>query len=73
MAHKPTSSNKRKKRAKLLEQLEQRTLMAAPLVITKGGTYTGTWESTNRSTPAVTVNTSEPVTIFPSGPCNSTL
>jgi len=49
---------------KLIEMLEQRTLMAAPLVITRGGTYTGTWESTNRSTPAISVNTTEPVIIL---------
>jgi len=36
---------------------------AAPLTITKGGTYTGNWESTNPSIPAVTIKTSEPVTI----------
>src|SRR6187549_2414429 len=49
---------------KLIEMLEQRTLMAAPLVFTRGGTYTGTWESTNRSTPAISVNTTEPVIIL---------
>ncbi len=36
---------------------------AAPITITKGGTYTGAWESTDADTPAVTVNTSEPVVI----------
>src|SRR5215218_11434459 len=62
MAHTP--EKKIHRRAKLIETLEQRTMLASPIVITKGGTYTGTWESTNRSTPAVTVNTSEPVTIL---------
>jgi IPT/TIG domain/Right handed beta helix region len=36
---------------------------AAPITITKGGTYTGAWESTDADTPAVKVETSEPVVI----------
>ncbi len=36
---------------------------AAPITITKGGTYTGAWESTDADTPAVKVQTSEPVVI----------
>lgn len=36
---------------------------SGPLVITKGGTYTGNWESLDPTVPAVTVKTSEPVTI----------
>jgi hypothetical protein len=34
-----------------------------PLVITRGGTYTGAWQSTNPNTPAVTIATSQPVVI----------
>jgi hypothetical protein len=34
-----------------------------PLTITAGGTYSGCWVSTNSSTPAVTVATTQPVTI----------
>lgn len=34
---------------------------AAPITITKGGTYSGRWESADPSIPAVTVKTSEPV------------
>ena len=34
-----------------------------PLQITQGGTYSGAWQSTDPSTPAVTVSTTEPVTI----------
>src|SRR4051794_27438951 len=45
------------------ESLEARTLCAAPFVITKGGTYTGTWTSTDAKTPAVVIATSAPVTI----------
>ncbi len=37
-----------------------------PIVITKGGTYTGAWRSTDRSTPAVSIRTSEPVYIVDS-------
>ena len=47
-----------------IETLETRTLLAQnPLVITHGGTYSGTWESDDRSVPAVVVKTSEPVII----------
>src|SRR5436309_1844063 len=49
--------------SRLLESLERRQLLASPLVITKGGTYSGTWESTDRKTPAVLIDTSDPVTI----------
>jgi hypothetical protein len=34
-----------------------------PITITQGGTYSGSWESTSPSTPAVTIATSAPVTI----------
>ncbi len=34
-----------------------------PLVITRGGIYTGNWQSSDGHTAAVTVNTQEPVTI----------
>jgi hypothetical protein len=36
---------------------------SATLVITRGGTYSGTWESRDSATPAVIVRTSEPVVI----------
>jgi hypothetical protein len=36
---------------------------SGPLVITKGGTYTGNWQSTDSEIPAVDVRTSEPVII----------
>ncbi|MBR0571549.1 hypothetical protein KB205_13015 [Microvirga sp. STS03] len=35
-----------------------------PIVITKGGTYTGNWESNNADVPAVDIQTSEPVVII---------
>ena len=34
-----------------------------PIVITKGGTYTGNWESQNPGIPVVQINTTEPVII----------
>jgi len=37
---------------------------SGPLVITKGGTYTGNWQSTKAGTPAVSIETSQPVTII---------
>lgn len=40
------------------------TSYGGPLVITVGGTYTGNWESTDGSVPAVSVQTSEPVIIL---------
>src|SRR5437773_12540005 len=46
-----------------IEKLENRQLLASTLVITKGGTYSGTWESQDPSVPAVLVKTTEPVTI----------
>lgn len=39
---------------------------SGPVVITKGGTYTGNWESTNADIPAVDIQTSEPVVIIDS-------
>ncbi len=36
---------------------------SGPIQITAGGTYSGDWTSTDPSTPAVTINTDEPVTI----------
>ncbi|MFD2245454.1 glycosyl hydrolase [Pontibacter ruber] len=36
---------------------------SGPLVITRGGTYTGNWESRDSEVPAVEVRTSEPVVI----------
>ena len=35
----------------------------SPIVITEGGTYQGRWESTEAGTPAVLINTSDPVVI----------
>ena len=35
----------------------------APITITRGGTYSGNWESNDPKTPAVTVATTDPVTI----------
>ena len=56
-----------------IEPLERRALLAAPIVITKGGTYTGTWETNNWRVPAVEIATAAPVTIINStvrGPGN---
>ena len=36
---------------------------SAPLTITQGGTYSGNWQSTDMSVPALTIQTSEPVII----------
>jgi hypothetical protein len=36
---------------------------SGPITITKGGTYSGNWKSTNSNTPAVTVSTTQPVVI----------
>lgn len=36
---------------------------SAPIMITKGGTYTGNWQSLDASVPAVQIRTSEPVII----------
>jgi len=52
----------------VVEQCEQRALLSAityssPLVITKGGTYSGNWQSLSPATPAVTIDTTQPVTI----------
>lgn len=46
-----------------MERLEVRALLASPLVITKGGTYRGTWESLDPNRPAVVINTAEKVII----------
>src|SRR5688500_4000135 len=45
-----------------VEQLERRWLLAS-IVITKGGTYTGSWENLANRDPVVTVKTTEPVVI----------
>jgi hypothetical protein len=37
---------------------------SGPITITAGGTYTGNWESLDPAVPAVTVSTSQPVTII---------
>jgi hypothetical protein len=36
---------------------------SGPIVITSGGTYSGNWSSTDPNTPAVTINTNDPVVI----------
>jgi len=36
---------------------------STPIVITRGGTYSGNWQSTDAKTPAVTISTQEPVII----------
>ena len=36
---------------------------SSPIVITQGGTYSGNWQSLDPNTPAVTIATSQPVTI----------
>ena len=36
---------------------------AGPTIITKGGTYSGLWETTDPNRPAIDIQTSEPVTI----------
>src|SRR5688572_20489544 len=46
----------------LIEKLELRRLLAG-IVINKGGTYSGTWDSQDPSTPAVIINTTEKVII----------
>ena len=37
--------------------------LPGPIQITKGGTYSGTWESTDPKVPAVSIQTDQPVTI----------
>ncbi|MEA2733986.1 MAG: hypothetical protein QOE14_437, partial [Humisphaera sp.] len=47
-----------------VESLERRLLLASgPIVITKGGTYTGSWENLLDRNPVITVKTTEPVVI----------
>ncbi len=59
MFRKPTCS-----RTSALEPLEPRCLFAAgPLVITHGGTYTGSYTSTDPNTPVISIRTTEPVII----------
>jgi hypothetical protein len=41
----------------------QSVVYSSPIVITKGGTYTGNWESRDTNVPAVLVKTKEPVII----------
>ncbi len=45
-----------------IEPLESRCLLAA-ITITSGGTYTGTFDSYDASTPAITIKTTQPVVI----------
>jgi hypothetical protein len=37
---------------------------SGPITITSGGTYTGNWQSLNANTPAVSIQTTQPVTIL---------
>jgi hypothetical protein len=47
-----------------VESLELRQLLAAgPIVITSGGTYSGSWENLADRNPVVTIKTTEPVVI----------
>ncbi|HYO09545.1 MAG TPA: SdrD B-like domain-containing protein [Tepidisphaeraceae bacterium] len=46
-----------------VEKLEPRRLMASALVITKGGTYSGTWSNLADRDPVIVVKTAEPVVI----------
>jgi hypothetical protein len=54
-----------------IEPLEGRALLSSagvpqtgnPLVITSGGTFQGTWSSTDPNTPAITIDTTDPVII----------
>jgi len=39
------------------------TSFTGPITITTGGTYTGCWQTTDGATPAIRINTKEPVTI----------
>ena len=48
----------------LAQQCDSGVTFSRPLVITAGGTYTGDWQSTDPSVPAVMVLTTEPVTIL---------
>ena len=47
-----------------MESLEKRELLSGSIVITTGGTYTGTYTSTNPNQPAITIDTTQPVTIL---------
>src|ERR1700729_4020633 len=40
------------------------TTFSGPIVITKGGTYTGNWQSLDPNTPAVSIQTTSPVTLL---------
>jgi hypothetical protein len=40
------------------------TTYNGPIVVTKGGTYTGNWQSLNPNTPAVSIQTTAPVTLL---------
>ena len=45
------------------QQCDGNVIFDGPIRITKGGTYSGNWESVDPSVPAVFINTAEPVTI----------
>src|SRR5215207_2561669 len=47
----------------LTEEAEGQTAYGGPKTITAGGTYSGNWQSTDPSVPAVTVATTKPVVI----------
>jgi hypothetical protein len=46
-----------------IEQELAALIYSPPITITKGGTYTGNWQSLDPDVAAVTINTSEPVTL----------
>ena len=45
------------------QQCDAGVTFSGPIVITQGGTYSGNWQSTNSSVPAVHIYTTDPVTI----------
>ena len=45
----------------VVQSLESRRLLAGPIVITQGGTYTGNWENVANDSPVVTIKTAQPV------------
>ncbi|PRY11238.1 hypothetical protein CLV24_11133 [Pontibacter ummariensis] len=49
--------------SKLIQQTSIAQSYSGPIVITKGGTYRGNWESKDSNVPAVDIRTSEPVII----------
>jgi hypothetical protein len=46
------------------QQCDSSVTFDGPIQINNGGTYTGNWQSTHASIPAVRINTAAPVTIL---------